>query len=86
MEYGIDFVTDRAIPIAVIANELITNAAKYAYQGQSRGNIRVRVARGDHDTAAFSVRDEGAGLPANFDLRSAAGLGMRIVRAFFRSR
>ena len=27
--------TDRAIPIALIANELITNAAKYAYQGQS---------------------------------------------------
>ena len=30
-EHGIDILTDRAIPIALITNELITNAAKYAY-------------------------------------------------------
>jgi len=29
-EHGIDILTDRAIPIALITNELITNAAKYA--------------------------------------------------------
>ncbi len=79
---GIEIMTDRAIPMALIANELITNAIKYAYQGQPDGNIRVRLTRGDQDMIELSVRDEGAGLPAEFDPRLAAGLGMRILRAF----
>lgn len=81
-EHGIDILTDRAIPIALITNELITNAAKYAYSRQPGGNIQVRLARGDDGRVDLSIRDEGDGLPADFDPRSAAGLGMRIVRAF----
>ncbi len=80
-EPGIDIMTDRAIPIALIANELITNAAKYAYQGQSSGNISVRVALTDRGMIELAVRDQGAGLPPDYDHRSAPGLGMRIVRA-----
>jgi two-component sensor histidine kinase len=81
-EHGIDILTDRAIPIALITNELITNAAKYAYHGNPGGHVRVRLARGDDGSIHLSIRDEGEGLPADFDPRSAAGLGMRIVRAF----
>jgi two-component sensor histidine kinase len=81
-EQGIDILTDRAIPIALIANELITNAAKYAYQDQPSGKIWVRLAQGDGDRIDLSIRDEGAGLPADFQLRAATGLGMRIIRAF----
>jgi two-component sensor histidine kinase len=80
-DHGIDIMTDRAIPIALITNELITNAAKYAYQGEPNGHIWVRLALVENGTIELSVRDEGAGLPADFDPRSATGLGMRIVRA-----
>jgi two-component sensor histidine kinase len=38
-EPGIDITTDRAIPIALMVNELVTNAAKYAYQGNQSGII-----------------------------------------------
>jgi two-component sensor histidine kinase len=82
-QHGIVVATDRAIPIALIANELITNATKYAYQGKA-GNISVRLARGDEATIELTVRDAGAGLPAGFDLRVATGMGMRIVQAFTR--
>jgi two-component sensor histidine kinase len=81
-ERGIDVTADRAVPIALIANELITNAAKYAYRATERGDIWVRVARCADGMVELSVRDEGRGLPANFDLASAPGLGMRIVRTF----
>jgi two-component sensor histidine kinase len=73
--------TDRAIPIALMINELITNAAKYAYQDDQIGNIWVRVARGADDKVELSVRDEGRGLPTDFEFRSASGLGMRILGA-----
>jgi two-component sensor histidine kinase len=81
-EHGIDITTDRAIPFALIANELITNAAKYAYQSQPGGTIRVRLAGSDGGKVDLSIRDEGDGLPVDFDPRIATGLGMRIVRAF----
>ncbi len=84
VEPGINVMTDRAVPIALMANELITNAAKYAYQDSQSGTIWVRVARGADDTIVLSVRDEGQGLPTNFELRSAPGLGMRILGALSR--
>jgi len=84
VEPGINVMTDRAVPIALIANELITNAAKYAYQDNQSGTIWVRVARGANDTIELSVRDEGRGLPTDFELRRAPGLGMRILGALSR--
>jgi two-component sensor histidine kinase len=79
---GIEISTDRAISTALIVNELITNAAKYAYKGQSGGKIWVTVARGGDDDFSISVRDEGTGLPPDFDLRKGKGLGMRIINSF----
>jgi two-component sensor histidine kinase len=79
---GIEISTDRAISTALIVNELITNAAKYAYRGQSGGKIWVAVARGGDDDFSISVRDEGTGLPPDFDLSKGKGLGMRIINSF----
>jgi two-component sensor histidine kinase len=83
-EPGIMVMTDRAIPIALMINELITNATKYAYEDDQIGNIWVRAARGADDTIELSVRDEGRGLPTDFEFRSSPGLGMRILDALSR--
>ena len=79
---GIVVPTNRAISIALIVNELITNAAKYAYKDETGGKIWIKVGRDDDDAFSIFVRDEGAGLPPDFDLHKAKGLGMRIVTAF----
>jgi two-component sensor histidine kinase len=79
---GIIVPTDQAISIALIVNELITNAAKYAYEKETGGKIWIKVARADNDSLSISVRDEGAGLPPGFDIHKAKGLGMRIITAF----
>ena len=73
--------TDRAIPAVLLVNELITNAAKYAYPA---GNCRVWVAlsRDSNDTIVISVRDEGVRLPPTFDIKSGRRLGMRLVESF----
>ena len=53
VKYGIEVSTDRAISSALIVNELITNAAKYANPDKSGGTIWVTVAPvGDDD---FSI-------------------------------
>jgi two-component sensor histidine kinase len=79
---GIEISTDQAVSTALIVNELITNAAKYAYKGRSGGKIWVTVARGGDDDFSISVRDEGTGLPPDFDLSKGKGLGMRIINSF----
>ena len=79
--HGIRLSADRAISLALIVNELVTNAAKYAFQNHQEGHIDVRLVRQDANTALISVRDDGIGLPADFDLSASKGLGMRIVTA-----
>src|SRR5476649_461777 len=78
----IEISTDRAISIALVVNELIINAAKYAYDGRQGGKIHIAVALEGADRLSISVRDEGAGLPAGFDLNKPKGLGMRIITSF----
>jgi two-component sensor histidine kinase len=80
---NVPIATDRAIPIALIINELITNATKYAYEGRE-GRIFVRLELTADDVIELGVRDEGIGLPAGFEVRTATSLGMRIVQAFVR--
>jgi two-component sensor histidine kinase len=73
---------DDAISIALIVVELITNCAKYAYPDRSGGKVWVSLSRVSNKKASLSVRDEGIGLPENFDPRKSRGLGMRIVQSF----
>ena len=68
---------DTAIPLAMIVNELVTNAAKYAYPSPQRGQISVSLKR--RSTAwVLKVADKGQGLPKTEETPS-SGLGMRLV-------
>jgi two-component sensor histidine kinase len=69
---------ERAIPAALIVNELITNACKYAYGDNSVKSVWVRIGR-DGERISISIRDEGVGLPPSFDVARSNGLGMSIV-------
>jgi chemotaxis family two-component system sensor kinase Cph1 len=73
-----EFSTDRAIPLALIVNELITNAFKYAYPPGSDGTIRVTFTRQENGGYVLVVSDQGAGLKPDFQ-PSRGGLGMTIV-------
>jgi two-component sensor histidine kinase len=77
----IQFAADRAILVALIMNELVSNAGKYAYPDGPDGLIEVRVVRTEKKAILISVRDEGVGLPAQFDPSTSKRLGTRLVHA-----
>ena len=78
---GVFVQLDRAIPIALIANEFVTNAIKHGYPKDSP-NCRVWIRLDqDQDGVFISVRDAGVGLSQGFDLAASKGLGTHIVRA-----
>ena len=79
---AIQFAADRAILVGLIVTELVSNAGKYAYQDRAGGPIWVQVQPQPHQQSiSISVRDKGAGLPADFDPASSKRLGTRLVNA-----
>jgi two-component sensor histidine kinase len=79
---GIVISADRAISSALIVNELVANAAKHAYLDDAVGRVWVKVATaGDDSVFSISVRDEGAGLPEDFEIGKGRGMGARMVGA-----
>jgi two-component sensor histidine kinase len=68
---------DDAIPLGMVANELVTNAVKYAYPPPGEGSISVRFCR-EEGGLLLVVSDQGCGLPATGEDRS-GGLGMKLV-------
>ncbi len=63
----IEFAADRAILVALVINELVLNAARHAYPERSGGTIWVSITRAEPNVLLASVRDEGVGLPADYD-------------------
>ena len=79
---AIEFAADRAILVGLIITELVSNAGKYAYLDRPGGPIWVQAQRQPDDRAILiSVRDEGHGLPGDFDPVTSKRLGTRLVNA-----
>jgi two-component sensor histidine kinase len=71
---------DKAIPLGLLINELVTNAVKHAYPGAS-GKIRASGERRGPDLRV-EVSDTGVGLPSGFDIdQPRTSLGSRSSRA-----
>lgn len=69
--------TDTAIPLSLIINELVTNAAKYGCGPSGEGDVHVNLKK-DGGSIVVSVTDSGP-LPAGFAIRQSSGLGMRLI-------
>jgi two-component sensor histidine kinase len=70
---------DRAIPLGLIVNELVTNSIKHAFPNGGIGRVSVQLRR-EHGGEALrlSITDNGRGIvQKNGDARP--GLGMRLV-------
>ena len=76
--------TDRAVAIGMIANELVSNACKYAYGTQESGTVRVSLEEPEPGQIELVVEDDGMGLPADGSVKG-TGLGTRLIGALVRS-
>jgi two-component sensor histidine kinase len=78
---------DVAVPLALIVNELITNAIQHSKPQGESGNVHI-VLKNHADNYSISISDPGDGPPANQTAGSLgtrhAGLGTRIVETLAR--
>jgi two-component sensor histidine kinase len=70
--------TDRAITIGLMVNELVTNAVKYAFPGNTTGTVLVTLKRVPGELC-LTVADNGQGIDFR---RTDSGLGGRLIEGF----
>lgn len=72
--------TDKAVSVGVIVNELVTNAAKYAYRDREAGEIRVRASQPAPGRVEIVVEDDGVGWTGEGKVHG-TGVGSRVIAA-----
>jgi two-component sensor histidine kinase len=79
LERGCFVPSDQALNLGLLVGELIINAIKHSHPAGSRGRIEVGCLPRDGVIDAW-VRDDGVGLPEEFDLAHDGSVGMRTLR------
>ena len=83
---GIALDIDKAIPCALLLNELVSNALKHAFPAPVSGQeneVRISMRR-EAKSIVLTVSDNGVGLPADLDLENIDSLGLDLVRLLTR--
>lgn len=75
---NIELDVDYAIPLGLIANELLTNSLKYAFDGTSEAKINISLRKED-ENMVLDIRDNGAGKSTKASPDREGGFGSELV-------
>ncbi|MFW5884162.1 MAG: PAS domain S-box protein [bacterium] len=75
---------DHALPLALIANEAITNAYEHAFPDRDGGAITVELAGSAQAHVWLRIADNGVGMDPEHDGHAAGALGMNLMRMLAR--
>ncbi len=79
----LELVPDTAIPLGLIASELMINAMKHGFAGGRSGVLTVRLRAGE-EMHELTVQDDGPGMPPDFSPEQSAGIGIDLVESLTR--
>lgn len=71
---------DRAIPLALIVTEALTNALKHAFPDRRSGTISVTLSA-EAGRSVLAIADDGVGMPPRLLGEDSASLGLRLIRS-----
>jgi two-component sensor histidine kinase len=76
---------DAAVPLGLILNELLTNTFKYAVSNTKQNIISIQLIPAKEDGMNTLIfRDNGPGLPENFNVEKSLSLGMKVIHLLTR--
>ncbi len=70
---------DTAVPIGLIVNELLTNALKYAFPNDVKGNILISLSQSTPETLTLKVADNGIGKVVGL-VPKGTGFGTKLIQ------
>jgi two-component system, sensor histidine kinase PdtaS len=79
-DIGLDI--SQAVPLGLILNEAITNAIKYAYPGNQKGDISISLQSTSAEQLQLKIADHGKGLSADIDAANSNSLGLQLIKLF----
>ncbi len=77
----VSFGMERAIPLGLVLNELITNSLKYAAAGRGGCAMELEIRKGGEDGIGWvlTYSDDGPGLPRDVPLEKPKTLGLQLI-------
>ncbi len=70
---------DKAIPVGLIINEIVTNSIKHGYTSKQEGReINIMIDTRDKNLC-LTIQDNGKGFPSNFDPEKTTSLGTKAI-------
>jgi two-component sensor histidine kinase len=77
---NIDLDITLAVPLSLIVNEAVCNAYKHAFVDVFKGEIFVSIERESPKTYKLVVKDNGIGLPSDFEINSLKSIGFDLIK------
>jgi two-component sensor histidine kinase len=75
---------DRAVPLALLTTELLTNAFKHAFPEHRAGMIRVQIVADGAGNATLTISDDGIGYRERQEASPTSTMGQSLIAAFTR--
>ncbi|MEO0928770.1 MAG: ATP-binding protein, partial [Cyanobacteria bacterium J06643_13] len=75
---------ETAHSFGLIINELVTNALEHAFVERRQGNIWINLSRTNNAEIVLIIKDDGVGVPPDFDFNNSNSLGLKLVRILTR--
>jgi two-component sensor histidine kinase len=73
---------DKAVPLALITSELVTNASKHAFpETITDPQLEIIVSQDSPDRVKIVLKDNGVGLNQVSDFKNTTGLGFKIIQS-----
>lgn len=70
----------QAVPCALTLNEVLSNSFKHAFTGRQKGVIEIFLRKSADGTVTIRVKDDGVGVPDDFDIDKVNTLGLKLAR------
>ncbi|MBM9579105.1 MASE1 domain-containing protein [Leptospira sp. 201903070] len=84
---SLDISVNRAIPIGLILNELVSNSLKYAFPSEVSAidlpELKISLSK-KNENLELKIEDNGIGMPLGFDLDDSTSLGLKLVNILVR--
>ncbi len=70
---------DTAIPLGLLINEAVTNALKYGIVDDSKGEIFIKLRRGEDNEYVLNIGDDGIGFSEATNHKNSKSLGLKLI-------
>lgn len=70
---------EKAVPLGLIVNELVSNAIKHGFNEHRDGEIAIKLFPDDESKINLIVQDNGLGIPNEINLSASKTLGLQLV-------